>query len=395
MFVRCLALALMAANLVGCADAQEPPLSELPLRDALDADPEVISWMSQDAQTSLASRLHDTQQTQSEAGFTTQVVPSDEAMTTDEVEALVVSLDRVRETNHEDVLVTALLDTTATDPLLLAPPVGVSKPASTPIDLSMLEGAVADSPTKDAEARALAGEAGALLADLAAQAHTNRFVRVSGWPVGAVVSGKNIYVNASWLVAMAAKSEKKDVPVMTTPTLQPQKVPGSPYSPPASMSECAQLVQSDCQACVDTGQCDESDISDISDPVEACKFILAQSERSLGLCAVVLFGAGSLRECLTNFGSQCVPGNDSTAAGIDSTAALFKGSSSCGIAPEFGVTDFDSCLQSARSYEWSSSVCSVAGTNVNPGRKALMLLGPLAWLVIMGRFGRRGTWKAK
>ena len=389
MLVRFAALAFMATTLVACSDSTEPPFDELPLRDALDADPEVIATMSTDAQKSLAVRLHDAQRMQAQAGFTTRTTSNDETLERDAVEALVVSLDRTRETNQEEALVTATLDVASADPLLLAPPVGLSgNTASTKvIDLSMLEGADPKSPTAEAEKRALAGEAGLILADLAEQAHADRFIRVSRWPVGAVAAGRTVYVNSSWLVAMAAKPASNDVPTITAPPLVPQKVPGNPYNPPFSIGECAAQVESDCNTCVNSGLCNDSDLTDITDPKQACEFLLADTLRTRSLCAIVLFGSESLRECLSNTDSRCLPPTDASTTELDKTVGFFQSSDPC----EF---TYDSCLQTAHNYEFSS-LCSVTGATTDPGRKALMLFGPLLWLVVMSRIGRRGPWKAK
>ena len=389
MFVRFVALAFMAGTLAACSDATEPPFDELSLRDALDADPSVIASMSNDAQASLALRLHEAQRMQAQAGSPMRPVASDATLESNAVEALVASLDGNRATNHEEALVTATLDFAAPDPLLLAPPIGLSGNAAAGkvIDLSTLEGADPASPTADAEARALAGDAGLILADLAQQANADRFIRVSGWPVGAVAVGRTVYVNGTWLVAMASKPVSNDVPTMKTPTLSPQKVSGNPYDPPFSIDECALQVESDCNTCVATGQCDDSDLTDISDPKAACEFILADTRRAKSLCIIALFGTEKLRECVSSFDSQCLPPTEATSTELDKTIGFFENSVPCD-------TTYNSCLDAAHSYQWSST-CSVAGAKEAPGRKALMLFGPLVWLVVMSRIGRRGTWKAK
>lgn len=387
MLVRFMALTFMAATLAACSDATEPPFDELPLRDALDADPAVIASMSSDAQTSLATRLHETQRMQSEAVSPVRQVGSDETLDDEAVKALVLSLDGTRETNQQEAFVTATLDFSSATPFLLAQPSGLSGNASGKvIELSQLEGADPASPTADAEAKALASEAGLIVADLAEQAHANRFVRVSGWPVGAVVAGRSVYVNASWLVAMASKPESKDVPVLTTPPLVPQKVQGNPYSPPATLSDCAFQVESDCMSCVNTLQCADSDLTDISNAAEACQFMIGDSRRTRALCAIVLFQAESLNECARQQNSSCVPPTTATSTAVTSVVDSFD-VNGC----EFV---YDNCLQSAQEYQWSST-CSVAGATASPGRKALMLFGPLAWLIVMSRLGRRGIWKAK
>ncbi|HRI72391.1 MAG TPA: hypothetical protein PK156_49490, partial [Polyangium sp.] len=206
--------------------------------------------------------------------------------------------------------------------------------------------------------------------------------------IGAVAVGRTVYVNASWLVAMAAKPAPNDVPTITAPPLVPQKVPGNPYNPPQSITDCATQVESDCSTCVTSGTCSDSDLTDLADPKEACQFLLADSRRTKSLCAIVLFGNGSLRECLSTSDTRCMPPSEATSAAIIDTSGLFESSNPCDFS-------YDNCLQNAHSYEYSGGVCSVAGSTTDPGRKALMLFGPLAWLLVMSRIGRRGPWKAK
>jgi len=68
--------------------------------------------------------------------------------------------------------------------------------------LPVLDGPPA-SATAAIESRALAGRAGAELRLLLAASGAQHLQRVLGWPAGAVALEETIYVNASWLVALA------------------------------------------------------------------------------------------------------------------------------------------------------------------------------------------------
>ena len=72
--------------------------------------------------------------------------------------------------------------------------------------LPPLEGPAAPATTRDLELRALdgRGRAGVALRGLVRAAGATRLERVTGWPAAAIAVGDTVYVNASWLVALAA-----------------------------------------------------------------------------------------------------------------------------------------------------------------------------------------------
>jgi hypothetical protein len=385
-----LALLLVAA----CSEAA-PPLDELELRDALQASPSAITSLPIDARRSLASRLRDARQEQAD----TASVPSDpeagEALEPDAVEAMILALDRSREDEGHDALVAAALDLAPPDARLLAPParalaLAQVDQASPPV---VLEGADPSSPTSEAEARALAGEAGLILVDLAEQSGANRFVRVSGWPVGAVAAGRSVYVNATWLVAMASTEEAgPPAPSIEAPPFMTQTVPGNPYKPPSSLAVCVKEVTIDCEECVQSSLCGDSLVSDM-DAHAACTFLREDPARFDQLCVLALLGMQSVAECVHERSPDCtVTSTDIVSSNLVAPISFLEGIS-C-------EATLDGCLAKANSgrsggSSGGSSVCSVEGSGTTPGRKALLLFGPLLFVLFLGRLGRRGTWNAR
>lgn len=177
---------LFAVVAVGCA-AGAPPLDELPLRDTLRADPEVVSDLAQDARARLAARF----QTAGARDTT-----SDPVETGASSPALVVAqIDVSRQHRSADALVAGLVGGGAAQAVAL----GSDSRSGT---LPPLEGMAATT-TAAMETRALEGPAGASLRELVATSRAWRMERVTGWPVAAIAVGDTVYVNGAWLVAMA------------------------------------------------------------------------------------------------------------------------------------------------------------------------------------------------
>ena len=166
-----------------------PPLEQLPLRDTLRADPEVVVTLNDGARQSLAERLLLMR------GNRTPDEPVDDPAAPPQ--ELVARLDRAREGRGQDVLVAAVLDGN-----------GVVRPVheATPDvqgSLPPLETSAAPAPTLEMESRALAGRAHSQLRALLAQSGAHHLQRVVGWPIGAIAIGDRVYVNAAWLAALA------------------------------------------------------------------------------------------------------------------------------------------------------------------------------------------------
>lgn len=166
-----------------------PPLEQLPLRDTLRADPEVVAALDDGARRSLADRL--------------LLTPVSEA-TADPVDdpgappqELVGRLDRARERRGQDALVTGVLDGGGVVGALPEAAPAAKGP------LPPLEAGDGPAPTLGLEARALGGRAERQLRTLLDISGAHHLKRVVGWPVGAIAIGDNVYVSAAWLVALA------------------------------------------------------------------------------------------------------------------------------------------------------------------------------------------------
>jgi hypothetical protein len=177
---------------VGCGEG--PPLDELPLRDSLRAEPAVVAALPPAARAQLAGRL--------EAARTGDS-GSDPVVTTTGAGNLVGALDEARARRSADALIVGAIADGVGRPVAAVAPPADQQP------LPPLEGPVATD-TAAMEARALAGAAGAPLRGLLANSGASRLERVIGWPVGAVAIGDTLYVDASWLVALAPADGEAD-----------------------------------------------------------------------------------------------------------------------------------------------------------------------------------------
>ena len=178
-------LACVLIVLAGCAE-EGPPLDELPLRDALRADPQVVASMSDERRARLAARLA--------AARTADVASDPVAGAAGDASALVAELDAARgRRSAEPLIVGEIRDGTA------RPTVADRGDADT-TPLPPLEPAADVTPL---EARALAGAAGSLVRAVLAASGARNLRRVVGWPIGAVALGDTAYVNGAWLAALA------------------------------------------------------------------------------------------------------------------------------------------------------------------------------------------------
>ena len=177
-------IGLSTLVLVGCGDGT-PPLDELPLRDTLRAEPAVVATLDDSARQRLAARF--------EAAATDDATP-DAIVERTTPASEVTSLDEARVRRAADALVVGTIGGGVARPVAL----GVVAPTPLP----PLEGELATT-TAALEARALAGPAGARVRALLNASGAQRLERVVGWPAGAVAIGETIYVDASWLVALA------------------------------------------------------------------------------------------------------------------------------------------------------------------------------------------------
>jgi hypothetical protein len=187
LLMRCKHAWLLLA-LAGC-DEGAPPYDELPLRDALRADPAVLAALPDAARARLASRFEAARSTDG----TVDSLANDPATTPPE---RVAEMDRARQRRQAEPLIVGLVSQGSAWSL------GADTELAIP--LPPLEGA-STTATAELESRGLAGRAGVELRSLVAASGARHLQRVVGWPIGAVAVDDTVYVNASWLVALAPR----------------------------------------------------------------------------------------------------------------------------------------------------------------------------------------------
>jgi hypothetical protein len=176
---------------LGCGEGG-PPLDELPLRDALRAEPAVVAGLPPEARTRLAARL--------EAARKVDLTSDRLGAGTPTPEALVGALDRLRVERQADPLLAGIIADGLAWPIAEPSPFnGASSP------LPPIEGEPAGE-TASLETRSLDGAAGASLRALLAASGARHLWRVSGWPIGAIAIDGTVYVNGSWLAALAPEN---------------------------------------------------------------------------------------------------------------------------------------------------------------------------------------------
>ena len=186
--IRASALILLA--LAGC-DEGAPPLDDLPLRDALRADPAVVATMSDDARQRLATRL-DAARAGDDAS---DPIAGDPATTAPDV--LVGEADAARAQRSGDALIVGAIASGVARALR-----GDAQMSETP-PLPPLEVDATAAPIAALESRALQGRAGGLLRAVFSASGAHHLRRVVGWPTGAVAIDDTVYVGAGWLAALA------------------------------------------------------------------------------------------------------------------------------------------------------------------------------------------------
>jgi hypothetical protein len=185
---------LLAALPLGNCGTAEPPLDQLELRDALLSEPTVIAALPREAQQRLAGRFWAAVALPEPA----QRMPPAEVSAP---EPRLRRLDAQRQQRGQDAFLMGSLGRDAAAETLL-PFFRPARSAPT-APLPQLEGP-ASTATQAQEARALAGRAGAAIEDLRNVSGAAQLERVTGWPTAVLVIDDRIYVNATWLTAVAA-----------------------------------------------------------------------------------------------------------------------------------------------------------------------------------------------
>jgi hypothetical protein len=347
--------------LVGCDGT--PPLDELPLRDSLRASPDVVAALPDDARARLAARLN---AARTDPGADDQLA-SDQGSAA----ALVSDLDQTRERRAADALVVGTIDGTGR-----ARALGELSSDDSPIVLD--DGG--RSATAGLEGRALAGTAGAALRALARASGARRLRRVIGWPIGAVAVGDTIYVNASWLVALAPETDggtdagaEAMAAASPTTTAPGRLIPvASPGDPPVVTRTSRPLYVSD-----PDGGTEPDDQVPVSDQV------------SNDACAAFLDSCGSGDSCSggDDSGDSCSGGDDSgdscgsTDDSGDSCDSSGDSGDSCGGSGSDGA---DACSSAPVDDSANCQVSRRRGRPEGYGTFAC-LLAPLAFLLVRGR----------
>ncbi|HVJ90921.1 MAG TPA: hypothetical protein VM580_14055, partial [Labilithrix sp.] len=206
--------AVVGTAVVGCGESNAPPYDELSLRDSLRADPRSMETVPAPMKKTLADRY------EREANASPEETRIDVQAARLSAQELVQLVDDKRDAANADSFVLAVVElepgaATAHSPK--APSTDDREEGDELPPLPAVEGEAAPESTRDAEGRALAGRAGRVLRSMLAETGASRVVRVTGWPVGAVVVDETLYVNASWLVSMAALELKGEGPPPPAP----------------------------------------------------------------------------------------------------------------------------------------------------------------------------------
>jgi hypothetical protein len=359
-----LGVSCLVVSLAGCG-ADPPPLDELPLRDTLRADPDVIAALSDAARARLASRL---EAARAADDGTDEIGAAREAPA-----ALVTALDLARERRKAEPLLVGLVGEGVAQPLAAG---AVAPDGAAP--LPSFESA-SPSHTEALEQRALDGGAGASVRALLAASGARRLVRVVGWPIGAVAMGDGVYVNASWLVAQAdaaatgpdggvASAAASDEP---RPATSPAAFAGATSNatasadagapPPGGMPPPRQEIRSAPLALygdpdAGTGPPAPTD----SPPVDSCSTFA-------DACASLDTGG-----CGGSSDDSCDGGGDPN-AGDSCSDNSSDGSDSCSNSSDDGT---DSCSSTDGSAYAAASICALPRGPRGRGR-----VGTLAWLL--------------
>jgi hypothetical protein len=316
---------------VGCSGDGSPPYEDLLVRDALRAEPKIVSVVPSTDRRTLADRM----ERERSAGHPAQRVTLDPRKLS--AAEVVTRIDDERAASDADAWVTTLVrsgEGSVEARALIGREAGAPNRATA---LPPIEGEPARPDTRDLEAKALAGRAGDLLADLLEQAHAVRLVRVVQWPVGAVAIGDTVYVNAAWLVAMAALEDDdagpppraaRGITGVSGSELTPTTLRGNPYATFRTLESCVADVTSRCDACLRDGACDGSaTLSDFPDGRTECDFLARDTRRAAQLCALALTSIETIAECVKKDG--CIPPTGATTSTSLAAADPFLAKDAC------------------------------------------------------------------
>jgi hypothetical protein len=352
-------VAIAATSFGGCADGSDaPPYDELLLRDALRADPRSIESVPAPMKKTLGERLEregtttttTTTQTTQTTQTTTKTAKTASSMTTSyELDAqgdrlsaqeIALKIDEQRAAKSEDALVVSVIED-STQKIVKARALRIEKASATGADdkdlppLPAIEGEPAPEGTRDAEARALGGRAGKTLRAILADTKASRVVRISGWPVGAVVIDDTLYVNGSWLVAMAALESGNSAaaapsPPALVPITRPATLRGNPYATYTTLASCVEDISARCEGCKTNGVCGDAPTLDFPDQRSECVFLTEEAgnkKRIEQLCILALTSISTVSACVMADG--CIPPSTANTKGSLPAADAFLAKEAC------------------------------------------------------------------
>lgn len=321
---------VLAALLPGCGE-EALPYDALPLRDTLQATPEVIAGLPLDSRRELARRFEESQSSEHEA--TTIQPPREQA-----IEDIAWAADAVREAHDQDALILGAVAAKEDTFVVDARNIANDTPNNSPEGRLQLQGH-RNAVTADFEEIALRGHAGRVLRELSRRTNTNKLVRTTNLPLGAWAKDETLYVNASWLVAMAALevgvlplgSEAPFVSAVESPGSSPLTVDFNPYRLPESILQCWDQVETTCE-------CGTNCSHEVTDPtfssaVEECAWVNASPINGAALCVLALLSIEDVRQCVAA-GGKCTELPVSTRE----DAIRFLGNDTC-------VNFLDACLK--------------------------------------------------
>lgn len=321
---------VLATLLPGCGD-EALPYDALPLRDTLLATPEVIAGLPLESRREIARRFDASRPADNED--TTIEAPREPA-----IEDFAWAADAVREAQGRDALIFGAITPKENAYVVHARNIDNDALTHVPRGPLYLQGHPHEMSADD-EITALRGHAGQVLRDLSRRTHADKMVRTTNLPLGAWAKDGTLYVNASWLVAMAALEDSPlplagDAPIsgfIEPPKPSPLTVDFNPYRLPESLLQCWNQVETTCE-------CGTTCAHEVTDPtfsnaVEECAWVNANPINGAALCVLALLGIEDVRQCVSSGGS-CTELPVSTRE----DAIRFLGNDAC-------VSFLDACLQ--------------------------------------------------
>ncbi|MBK9258502.1 MAG: hypothetical protein IPM54_01545 [Polyangiaceae bacterium] len=327
-----LSAVMLLGILSGCGEESLPPYDVLPLRDALQASPEVMATLPEDSRRTLAVRMEEAERVDAEpVAFKLPDVPT--------FDNLIAAADALREAEGEDALILGELSTNDGHAQLDArAPSEADVAFAGPLDVRGKANAVA-APFEEA---AIRGRAGKTLRGLVSRTQAKSIVRMSGLPVGAIAWDDKVYVNESWLVALSAlEDESVVVPLPAVPgdmspapPSKPLSVDFSPYAIPDDLNSCASQVRNTCQ-CGFTSSCSHvpTDQS-FGDANAECGWVNLDTSHASAICIIALLSLDAVKECVESAYPPCA----AMPVRTRDDAVLFATNDEC-------ISIIDSCLQ--------------------------------------------------